>query len=384
MNKIIVIGIAHHNTYGVIRALAQKALKDRIVLIIIGEKTNYVAQTSLVNKHNIYHVQDNQAAYDLLLSSFTSIEYKSTIICCSDSSIAYLDSRRDSLKDYFNLPNANAIEGRIAELMNKSLQREYAKKCGLMLPEGLVIHSLDDVQLWQKFPCIIKPQSSICGTKSDIHICKTKKELLNYFSYSDIKPTQIETFINKKFEFQLIGCSLDSGKTVIIPGYTYIIRQPANTNTGFLEYKPLYYNVSETTLTRTKEFIKSIGYSGLFSVEFIKDNDDRDYFLEINMRNDGNAICVTAAGMNLPYIWYAHNSNIDISKESAKIPHKVVVMPEFDDFVFVLKRKISLSEWIRDVKRTDCFMEYESCDKAPFFYKLKDFLKFLIIRTFRI
>lgn len=384
MNKIIVIGIAHHNTYGVIRALAQKGLKDKIILIIIGEKNNFVVQTSLVERDNIYHVHDNQAVYDLLLSSFADTEYKSTIICCSDSSIAYLDSKRDSLRDYFNLPNADDIEGRINQLMDKSLQREYARKCGLQLPEGKLICTFEDVRQWQTFPCIIKPQSSICGSKSDIHIYRTKEDLLKYFSDSDIKPTQIEAFINKKMEFQLIGCSLDSGETVIIPGYTDIIRQPDNTNTGFLEYKPLDNNVPGTTLSKTKKFLRNIGYSGLFSVEFIKGNDDHDYFMEINMRNDGNAICVTASGVNLPYIWYAHNSNIDIFEECTKSPRRVIVMPEFDDFVFVLKGKVSLWNWIKDVKRTDCFMEYESCDKAPFFYKLRDFLKFLLKRIFRI
>ena len=36
---------------------------------------------------------------------------------------------------------------------------------------------------------------------------------------------------------------------------------------------------------------------------FVRDNEGNDYFLEINMRNDGNAYCVTSAGVNLPYIW---------------------------------------------------------------------------------
>ena len=40
-------------------------------------------------------------------------------------------------------------------------------------------------------------------------------------------------------EFQLIGCSLDGGETIIIPGYTRILRQPRNTNTGYLEYSPI-------------------------------------------------------------------------------------------------------------------------------------------------
>ncbi len=47
---------------------------------------------------------------------------------------------------------------------------------------------------------------------------------------------QIQEYIEKKMEFQLIGCSLEKGEKIIIPGFTQIIRQPDNTNTGYLRY----------------------------------------------------------------------------------------------------------------------------------------------------
>lgn len=34
---------------------------------------------------------------------------------------------------------------------------------------------------------------------------------------------QLQEYIEKEFEFQLIGCSLDAGDIVLIPGYTQII-----------------------------------------------------------------------------------------------------------------------------------------------------------------
>ena len=40
-------------------------------------------------------------------------------------------------------------------------------------------------------------------------------------------------------ELQLIGCSLNAGEKIIIPGFTKLIRQPKNTNTGYLLYSPI-------------------------------------------------------------------------------------------------------------------------------------------------
>ena len=71
-------------------------------------------------------------------------------------------------------------------------------------------------------------------------------------------------------------------------------------------------------------------------MEFLRGKDGKDYFMEINFRNDGNSICVTASGMNLPYIWYLYNSGLSYEKELCyETMHGVIVMPEFDDFVIV-------------------------------------------------
>ena len=71
-------------------------------------------------------------------------------------------------------------------------------------------------------------------------------------------------------------------------------------------------------LQKCISFIREVGYTGLFSMEFLRDKYGNDYFMEINFRNDGNAISVTEAGVNLPYIWYAYNSSIDYNEEMQK------------------------------------------------------------------
>lgn len=96
------------------------------------------------------------------------------------------------------------------------------------------------------------------------------------------------------------------------------------------------------------------------------------------MRNDGNGICVTGAGVNLPYIWYQYCAGEDYKKEWSKGVNDIFVMPEFDDFLLVLKRKVSMNTWWKDYKRTTTFMEYSKDDPKPYFVRRKQFIKRLL------
>ena len=174
-----------------------------------------------------------------------------------------------------------------------------------------------------------------------------------------------QPFIEKKEEVQFIGCSLRGGDEIIIPGMTHILRSQPNTNTGFLEYGPIDPFYAET-VERSKQYIKDCGYSGLFSIEFIRSKDDKVYFLEINFRNDGNAWCVTAAGVNLPVIWVKANSGVDYKDEIHEVKN-ITVMPEFQDLKLVLQRKVGLGQWLKDWRRTDAFLDWNRNDMKPFF-----------------
>lgn len=121
-------------------------------------------------------------------------------------------------------------------------------------------------------------------------------------------------------------------------------------------------------IPKCQAFLKQIGYSGLFSMEFLRDKNGKDYFMEINMRNDGNSICVTGSRCNLPYIWYNYNCGLqDWLSEKEKKVTPIYCMPEFDDFRNLVKDKtVSLTQWIKDIRKTKRFMEYSPNDRGRF------------------
>lgn len=369
-NNVIVIGGNHHNTLSVLRSLGVKDLNIHLILVC-DEKDPYVSHSKYIKDLDIC---ENISDIGLVLNRYADSQLsKAVVIACSDAISSYLDSNYNFLSKYFILPGSK-WQGRITEIMNKQIMSEIAVKSGLNIPKSWTIMTANADISQIEYPCIVKPLTSKNGTKADIVICNNNKDLKSYLNKCTCSELQIQIYVDKQIEYQLIGCSINCGERVIIPGASIILRQPENTNTGFLKYVPRsQFKFDEKSC---KEFIQNTGYSGLFSLEFLRGKDGKDYFMEINFRNDGNAICVLASGINLPYIWYQSCLNNEFKEELNYGDMKqVIVMPEFDDFQNVKLKKISLFKWIKDVVRTDRFMEFDRHDPQPFFVRVQQILK---------
>ena len=358
--EIIVIGGNHHNTLAILRSLGERGVLSLLV-IMSDDSRPYVGYSKYIRDVRV--VKDQNEISSAMYSLHKSSE-KAIVIACADSISSFLDSNRNTLSKDFILPGSEE-EGQITRLMNKNSMMQLALESGLSVPKSWTVyteyHEIKDIE----YPCIVKPLVSKNGSKADIAICDKACELEEYLNVCNCEELQIQKYITKQIEFQLIGCSLNSGGKIIIPGASIILRQPKNTNTGFLRYVPIRnFSFDKESCV---EFIRKTGYSGLFSLEFIRDNNGVDYFMEINFRNDGNSICVTASGMNLPYIWYLYNSGKNIENELCYDSMKeVLVMPEFNDIRNAIHNRISWYKWLKDVRNTDRFMEFSKYDQKPF------------------
>ena len=370
--KTIVVGGNHHNTLGVIRALGYKGIQS-MVLLVTDEKNPYISYSRYIEE--CIFVKNKTEIVPFLLDFSKTLSEKAVILSCADFVTSELDNAFESLKDNYYLPTAK-VQGVCNHYMDKDTMAELAMNVGIGIPKSWIVENGRYDISEMNIPCIVKPLASIYGSKAEIRICRTKEQLKDYLEANRDHRFIVQEFIDKDFEYQLIGCSLNHGEEIIIPGYSKCIRPCPGTNTGFLEYKP--FEDFNCDLKACKDFIKAIGYQGLFSMEYLRDKNGNDYFMEINMRNDGNGICVTGAGVNLPYIWYQYCIGEDYTKESKKIVQDIFVMPEFDDFTLLLKRKVSLTTWWKDYKRTSTFMEYCDKDPKPYYVRKKQFVKHLL------
>ncbi len=364
------IGGNHHNTLGVIRGMGYKGIFPIVIIVCNGSREPHVRYSRFIKQ--FYKVGNDIDVISTLKKIASTLSGKAVVIACSDGVSSVLDLHHNELKTHFIMPGTEE-EGRLTRFMDKESMSQLGREVGFNVPETWIVESESDIDSVQ-YPCITKPILSKDGCKSDITICNCKEQLINVIKYGSCYRYQVQRFIVKDFEYQLIGLSLNGGDEVIIPGISRCIRPCPGTNTGFLKYVNI--NSFEVSMDKCKTFVKEIGYSGLFSIEFLRDKSGKDFFLEMNFRNDGNSICVTKAGFNLPYIWYAYNVGFDYKKLLSEcVFREVLIMPEFNDFnCFVRTRKIGLWKWLKDIYRTDAFMEYDSKDPKPFWVELKQYI----------
>lgn len=357
MNKVIVIGGDHHNTLGVIRGLGERGLKSELILVTSGTMT-FVDASVYVTR--TFKTENDDELINLLLEEYCNEKEKPVVICCSDTSSGVIDENRDTLEPYFILPGAKK-QGMISRLMSKNIMSDLAREVGFQIPQTFYGNDVG-VEPCFPLPCIIKPLVSRKGSKLDIQICTTWEEVLQGVNHIGVDNVLIQRFIDKDFEYQLMGCS--TKKEVIIPGVSKILRPCKGSNTSFLYYTSLDRDFCD--IEKCKDYVRRTGYRGLFSLEFLRDKNGKDYFMEMNFRNDGNAICVTAAGMSLPYIWYLDCIGRDYSIEADKAIKPVYVMPDMAELKLLLTGQISPRQYVDDLRKTNCFMEYDSRDKKPF------------------
>lgn len=334
------------------------------------EKNPYVAHSRFIKEKVI--VSSVEDVIGVLRTYAKKLHEKAVVIACSDGASSLLDVYYNELTVHFFLPGSNG-QGMLTKIMDKEEMSELGRSVGFHVPESWIVEKEEDIDNIV-YPCITKPILSKDGLKSDIQICYKKSDLLEVVRTGNCYKYQVQKFIDKDFEYQLIGLSLNGGKELIIPGISRCIRPCPGTNTGFLKYTRI--DSFSVPIEKCRQFVRQTTYSGLFSIEFLRDKSGNDYFMEMNFRNDGNSICVTKAGYNLPYLWYAYNSKLDYrSILDNYCFREVLVMPELDDFNrFVRTRKVGLLQWLNDVKKTDAFMEYDSKDSVPFWIALRQYV----------
>lgn len=367
--KVIIIGSHHHNTLGVIRAIGRSGINPVVIMTRIL-KSSYILKSKYISRS--VQLNGNDKVIPYLLEHYTDDIEKPVLIACHDIISEILDKNRTTLSKYFYVPGTK--EQQLEKLTNKQAMTKLASFIGLNVPFSVVSNEEFDINNLP-YPVITKPSASKNGTKHDIVICQTKESLHKFLSQRASREFQIQKFINKDFEFQLIGCSINDGNEIIIPGISKLIRTASGSNTGFLLYTSLSSEFNKT-INYTKKFIRATGYSGLFSVEFIRGKDGEDYFMEMNFRNDGNAICATNAGANLPMFWVQRC--IGIQTNAPEIKRHEYTLPEYNEIDLWFNGGIKTSEFIKDLRLTTSYMEYASDDPAPT-NGHSDFFKKLII-----
>ena len=350
----IVIGDSTHNTLSAVRSLGEAGIEQYLILKC-EEDTCFVAKSKYLKKNRVQYIQSIDECFSVL-EKMKEMEGIKTIICTFDEAAVFIDSLEKELAPYFRTPAKGKT---IGSLFNKDEQCKLAIQCGLTVPRSQIFHRTDKIDsICIDYPFLLKPLYSTQGEKSDIHICYVFQDLKSALKEeSHCKDFILQEFINKEYELDCIGVRTEkgvflSGAVRKIRHYPYLIG--AGAYGLFLPLKEL--NIDIPGLER---FFEHAGYYGPFSVEFLH-KDNKNYFMEVNFRNEGLAYASTAAGANL----HAFYVNPDYTIDWQHI-RRTYMMNYSIDFLYVKNGDVSLRLWLKDFMRTRCFINFNWRDPMP-------------------
>ncbi len=173
-NKVIIIGINHFNTLGLIRSFGIHQINPYVLIINPDSVANYCLKSKYVKGHIVVKTYDE--AFEFLCANFENETTKPVIIPASDGAIYMLDNSYNKLSDKYILPHINHKQGEIAKLMNKLNQSIWAESLEIPTAQTFLLDFKGNEWMEQEYPmpCIVKPVLSHEGKKSEIRKCNTK------------------------------------------------------------------------------------------------------------------------------------------------------------------------------------------------------------------
>lgn len=359
--KAIILGSSHLNTIGLVQCLGNAGI------YVIGVLINSELIDKSVFIQEIHIVPDYQAGIDFIANNLVE-SHKNVIIPGGDEAALLIEKNENILQNHFLFQHCIG-EISIEQAMNKHFQCEIAEQVDFDVPKSFEIESVEDVPDCIPIPCIIKPLVSCIGDKDDIVVSYSRNDALMHIAelLKTTKRLIVQEFIgHKDRELNILGVELTNGDCIIplsIKKERIHPKGRGSVTVGKVE--PLtseLYHIIDCI----RNFIKAIGYVGLFSIELMcDDRNNKIYFIEANLRNDALNPFIVKGGVNLPLLHFqdligAELSNFQPTKRSFK------VINEAGHISSVYRGSINIFEWIWDVVSIHKFATYYRKDWRMF------------------
>lgn len=362
-HEFIVFAMDHYNPLGVVRSLGEEGINP----IVVAQKSRIdISRFSRYTKKYIA-VETTQEGYDWLLEHYQEREksFCPFLLTCDDRTMEFLDQRYDEWKKRF-IGFHGGVAGRIAKYMDKYVILEAAKRHGLKVLDTVTVDK-GTVPENIKYPVITKSISPVVGGwKSDVFICCSEEELRVAYEKIRAPKVIIQKYIEKKNEYCIDGFCTRNGEVMfssIETTYNYLIK-------GYYSPYMTVRNFNNSEIKKPlEELMREIGFEGIYSIEFLIDQDDQLYFSEINFRNSTWSYASTVAGMNLPVLWAEAMLTGELREDVVKeISGSFTAMVEPIDYAKrVTTNQISVGEWLKDFKEAKCGYYYSAADPEPFY-----------------
>lgn len=359
MNRVIILGNDHTNSLGLVQTLGKSGFQ--VYAFVWGTKTGLVASSKYATK--VIGAQSIQGCIDLMLHEFAESDNIIPIIACCDSAALALEKNKEKLADKFIFEHST--EYSLEFLFKKENQVRLATESGFFVPKTWNLSDSKNVPKDVVYPCLIKPLVSCEGAKTDIHVCRNEDELrknLDNLKYTTM--VLLQQYIERDYEISILGCGLKKGTCLIPAVENKLTLYPKHVGLECVaNMQPL---IDKHIISSIQNLIKAIGYVGVFSVEMMHcKHDNKFYFTEINLRNDGANSFVYKYGVNLPLNHIEDLLGKPLTSFSEY--HPGFYIWDMHHFLSLVHREIRLKDWFLELRKSQGFLTYFSDDKKPFF-----------------
>lgn len=370
LHKHIVVSADNGNALGVVRSIAEGGIEP--ILIYIVEENNLPCLIKSKYVSTVHRVQSYEEAIDLLIEKYGSESSTPFVYTCDDFVEAIVDNRYDELQDKFYFFNAGE-KGRINKLMNKHEICMVAEKCGCRIPKQEIVDT-GVLPKTLRYPIITKVLMSVMGAwKEDVYICNNEEELKEAYTKIQSPKLLLQEYIHKKNELAVEGFSIDGGREVYIPYKVSYLRASEDGYGHYMYFEPFK---DKELLAQLKAIIKECHYTGCFEIEFLIDQNDQLWFLEVNFRYSFWNYAVTFGGVNYPLAWAQAvlDNHITEPKEGSLKSYFTALNEPGDYGQSVARKRVSLWKWLKDVHNADMLYFWHPKDKKPawsfWYYKI--------------
>lgn len=362
-HKFILLVGDHYNPLGVVRSLGEKGIRP--IVILTNKRPRLINMSKYPQK--VHLVSSPQEGLTLLLKLYGNEKHKPFVYSCSDDICCLLDNHYNELIDKFFFFHGKE-QGIVSYYLDKANINNIAVKYGCNV---LKFETLEKGKLPEnlKYPVLTKAiNSTLYAWKKEMHICNNDKELLE--AYNSIRSNKIlvQEFLKKKNELCVDGFSFNGGEDVYMPYYANYLRFSDMSYGAYMSIKPFSQN---EVYAAVKKILTEISYTGIFCVEFLIDEMDNLYFLEINFRNSGWSYACTYGGYNMPYLWAVGTLMGSININNIIPKNEIIAVAEEEDYeMMVNSHRLGLGKWLKDFFDADCYYLFNKKDQKPFWNRV--------------
>lgn len=371
--KAVVVGDSHHNTLGIIRSLGEKGVP--VYAVIFNREDSFVAHSKYLRGCFFCHEKADEL-HKILIDNFGQETEKVVIIPSCDSAVLLLSEIQAHLEPRFCV---GGIVGdyKIKQCMNKLFLGKLAETINVEVPRTTTItidkertSALEQIagEKTIRFPIIVKPLISACGSKNQIFTASSMEEANPILCALPCGEYLVQELIDIEEEYGLQGISIGKDDCVIIPGIVHKLRKSL-VAPGSTTYAALSQNFGNINLEKLKEIILLLGYRGVFDIELMY-SEEKYYLIEINFRNGAYGYAYTKFGYNLPFAWYLFCAYDIMPSDSVGNNREIKLINETADFLNVTKNRISFLKWLMQLFSADVKLLWNWKDMKPFFVKL--------------